>query len=807
MTYSNDPLTPAQDGFEQYYAEKIWEWIPPFYRDEDGLAANPDVLRGLVEILAHQAAIARRSIDRLWDDAFIELCDDWAIPYLGDLVGTRLVNELNRRGRRVDVAKTIYYRRRKGTPAVLERLTQDITGWEGTVVESFRRLGRTRHGLDPEPMKLLGPVSQTPPGGFANLRSGRGASLVNGPFDEFAHTPDFRRLRGTKGRYNIPKLNFHLYRLQPFKVEFATPYDLGTGQFTFDPSGRDIPLFRPDQRLSTEAWQLVQEWQLPAPIPCRLLGDARYTLSTDTIAVLTAAGMNAAAAEELASYVGIPFRHEPRLRQTLASLDSFSTIPSPLKSLLVETLLAASLTPASPKAYLIPTPIHDDPIAIAVITGNTASPDKSLPEGLPPIEHQQIVSANLERWGAQLTGLDSFKTLVIDPERGRFWFRTLPTDPVWVSVYYYGFSGEIGAGTYDRSHSVLTDEVILDVTSIDQPGPIPWAVSTAPTTGVLQFADSKTYLPDGDVSNIEQLTLQAADKQRPYLRREASNWIFTANGTSDPSELVLEGLWLGMGPVGANFIPVLSNNKCPLATADLILDGHFDQVMIRHCTLDPGGEKARIAAGECQPIPVVRVVVRGSVEELIIESSIVGPIVEDPQPPLGTSTNDNNGVITHLIIRDSIVQSLDFPNQPAIQTFLGAVEMQRVTVFGDVLVNQLTASEALIQGLVRVLDNQHGCFRFSATHDLPSTRLPHQFESHLYAPNIPNHVFVSRRFGHPGYGQLSPTAPQELLQGAENRSEIGAFSKLLNPIKLEDLKAKVNEFTPFGLIAQYINET
>ncbi len=41
-----------QDGFEQYFAEKIWEMIPGFYRHEDGLAENPGVLRALVEVLA-----------------------------------------------------------------------------------------------------------------------------------------------------------------------------------------------------------------------------------------------------------------------------------------------------------------------------------------------------------------------------------------------------------------------------------------------------------------------------------------------------------------------------------------------------------------------------------------------------------------------------------------------------------------------------------------------------------------------------------------------------------------------------------
>jgi hypothetical protein len=170
MNNDKDILAPARDEFERYYTEKIWDWIPAIYKDEDGLAARPDVLRSIVQILARQTAIARRSIDRLWDDQFIELCDDWAVAYIGDLVGTRLVHELNRRCR-VGVARTIFYRRRKGTPLVLEILIQDITDWEGRVVESFRRLARTRHGLDPEPAELAGFVTETPPGGWAELKS------------------------------------------------------------------------------------------------------------------------------------------------------------------------------------------------------------------------------------------------------------------------------------------------------------------------------------------------------------------------------------------------------------------------------------------------------------------------------------------------------------------------------------------------------------------------------------------------------------------------------------------------------------
>ena len=238
-------LRPADDRFAQYYAEKLWDWIPEIYRTEDGLAQNPGVLRAIIELVADQAGIARRSIDRLWEDAYIDTADEWAVPYIGDLVATRLLSALNLQGRRADVAKTIFYRRRAGTPLVLETLTRDIGRWDAAVVEAFKRLARTRHGLDPEPSPLRGPVTRTPPGGLADLRATRGGDLVNGPFDEYARTPDFRRLSGMKGRWNIPKVNVHIFRQAALRLSRITPLDVGNGRHLLDPSGRDVALFRP----------------------------------------------------------------------------------------------------------------------------------------------------------------------------------------------------------------------------------------------------------------------------------------------------------------------------------------------------------------------------------------------------------------------------------------------------------------------------------------------------------------------------------------------------------------------------------
>jgi len=229
-------LALPNDGYVAYYTEKIWNLIPAEYRRADFVAENPGVLRAFVEVLASQAAVLRRSGDRLWDDVFIDLCDDWAVPYLGDLVGTRLISALDRRGRRVDVAKTIYYRRRKGTLRVLEELIGDITGWDGTVTESFRSLARMRHGLDPAPEPLAGRYSRTPPGGWADLRRPFASTLADGPFDEYAHTPDVRRQRGFQGRWNIPKIVFHLFRLTSYRVTGATAVTRADGAtFLFIP--------------------------------------------------------------------------------------------------------------------------------------------------------------------------------------------------------------------------------------------------------------------------------------------------------------------------------------------------------------------------------------------------------------------------------------------------------------------------------------------------------------------------------------------------------------------------------------------
>jgi len=102
-----------------------------------------------------------------------------------------------------------------------------------------------------------------------------------------------------------------------------------------------------------------------------------------------------------------------------------------------------------------------------------------------------------------------------------------------------------------------------------------------------------------------------------------------------------------------------------------------------------------------------------------------------------------------------------------------------------------------------VLDVQAGCFRFGAAP--AGSRLPRPYESHVLQDR--RHLFTSRRFGDWGYAQLSATAPPELRRGAENGSEIGAYSSLLESIRFDGLRAKLEEYTPFGRLPVLVRET
>ncbi|MBK9036235.1 MAG: hypothetical protein IPL61_34160 [Myxococcales bacterium] len=735
----------ADDQFERYYIEKLWAWIPSLYRHEDGIAERPGTLRALVELIGEQVAVLRRSHDRLWDDAFIDLCDDWAVPYLGDLVGTRLVSALNRRARRVDVAKTIYYRRRKGTPRVLEELIADITGWDGKVVESFRGLARAVHHLDPPLAERLEPAR-----GWADLRHPRLAERAGGPWDGFAHTPDLRRPRGHDGRWNIPRVSFHLFRLAAYRITDVIPHVRADGvTFTFDPSGRDTQLFMPRHRDATYAWddwRSAQPWEVPAPMACRVLGHAEYVIDAAVVAAMAAHGTAAAAVAELAAAIGARFVTEDALHDFLAVAVNAATL----------------LAPGN----------YDELRAVALIDdcGKRALWGDAVDVRTPAaIARARVSAANL----AGFTATAAFVDLLVDPVRGRGKLLAAPADPDDVRVAYaYGLGGAIGAGTYDRRATVIDAPERVVVAATGAAGTIvaadfPTDLATGNLVGATELPDSGTYDVTADAVDVERLIVQAANFTRPYLRL-AGDWTLTAAAGLEAT-LALDGLWLGAR-----------------APAAIVLAGAWSRVELRGVTLDPGG--VDVDGATLHPVTIR---VEGQIDLLVIDHSIVAAVAT-----VGA------GVIDTIVVTDAIVDAQRVAGGTAIALTPGTVTLARVTVLGAVDVERLEATEALITGLVDVTDTQAGCFRFSAAP--AGSRLPHPFRATTWDGGP---VFSSLRFGDPGYAWLAESAPDAVRRGAENGSELGAWSASLNPIKEDSLARKVEEYLPFGLAPMFIRET
>ena len=95
--------------------DKLYELLPAIIRQRDSERGEP--LRALVAVLAGQGRLVEGDLQRLYDNLFIETCDDWVVPYLGDLLGVRGLHDTGAAGfsQRGRVANTLAYRRRKGT--------------------------------------------------------------------------------------------------------------------------------------------------------------------------------------------------------------------------------------------------------------------------------------------------------------------------------------------------------------------------------------------------------------------------------------------------------------------------------------------------------------------------------------------------------------------------------------------------------------------------------------------------------------------------------------------------------------------
>src|ERR1041384_5019171 len=99
------------------YAQRLYARVPAYYRVLDEEQGMP--LYALLATVGEQVANIRADLDALWDDFFIETCEDWAVPYLAALTGTNLLANPVDQITRLDVRTPVMWRQRKAPPAML----------------------------------------------------------------------------------------------------------------------------------------------------------------------------------------------------------------------------------------------------------------------------------------------------------------------------------------------------------------------------------------------------------------------------------------------------------------------------------------------------------------------------------------------------------------------------------------------------------------------------------------------------------------------------------------------------------------
>jgi hypothetical protein len=255
-------------------ARALAELVPGVYLGKNEVVEGRPLLV-LLEVLAGPLAELERAIDQLHDDHFVERASADVLPLLAELVGARLLVDDPRTTRAV-VARSLHWRRRKGSLRTLEDVLSLTSGWATEVDEGFRSLlvtqdlahlvpWRGRDAVLWDPVALADPLSRRAPVTVVPRHPGE-TGLVAREQDESVEDALLRLGRADAGRPAVsPRTVDFLGWAQPDRAVIRSsrlvsveldevelvgrrpvPHrddpDVAYLGFHLDPLGRDLPL-------------------------------------------------------------------------------------------------------------------------------------------------------------------------------------------------------------------------------------------------------------------------------------------------------------------------------------------------------------------------------------------------------------------------------------------------------------------------------------------------------------------------------------------------------------------------------------
>ncbi len=748
--------------------DRLYGLLPAVYREQD--ADNDFALRALLAIVTEQVDVLEQDVAGLWNDLFVETCRRWVIPYIGDLVSNNLLYDPSRIGEddtaaalftdlrgpdlrprvairtRADVAKTIYYRRRKGTLPMLEELARDVTGWATHAVEFFELLSWTQH------LEHFRPQAS-----WFDVRSLERDERVNGPFDTASHTIDVRPISQFEGSHSIRNIGFFLWRLGSYPLLHVRARQAGASwQFHFSPLGNKAPLFTHLRREGDEAG-LATELHVPGPIR-----RAFWALDLDRHRTLPPPEFT----DLYGSFdeLGAPLAANPEA--------SFFVIRNNLPVAPAQ-VLCGRLDPwpaTRPAGAVIAIDVAAGRIAVGDGFAGASTLDVSYHYGFPadlgggPYERRNWLIAD-----------DPIAPLV------RYEVREGVTAPPDGFPSVADALAHWASPTQGRPNAVIT---ILDSRTYALPASI-------------------------TLSDLTRLAIEAHDGERPLLTTEAGGFVVDADGTAlDPEQrgqltfsgIVVEGFVRLRGDVGglrlihATLVPgrAIVDGSPPGTDPSIVIDGatatgapvntHLELLLASSITgpiicpetaralwiLDSivdglGGPAIQAAGGEhTTALTIERSTVLGgtSVRELAASESIFTDLVD---------TARTQGAC----VRFSFVP-------------LGSRTPRRHRCQPDLEIRK-ELDEALVLN--------------------PSLTKPQQDAIRAFVAGWLRPAFSAVAYGQPTYCQLRLSAPAGIRTGAEDGSEMGVYCQVKQPQRESNLRIRLDEYLPFGLDAGFIYVT
>ncbi len=775
----------------------LFERLPEIYRTRDFEQTPPNQLRAYLSAIEGPFSALHENIAQLYEDLFIDTCDDWVIPYLADLLGTTHLKG-EPRTLRADVADTIALRRRKGTLGAIERLAVNLTGWACRGVELRENLGWAQHlnhqrpdaGGEPPYADPRLTRFHVPRGGTAPLRDPAALALLGTPFDNFAYTADVKPAVDDTRHINLPNLAIFLWRLAAYRLPRVRPLAKGSIDLGAQPAGLARFALRFDLH--------------PLDIPVRLFNTSRPGFLRPG----TSGGV-------------------------VSPLTEADAVPGPM----FDARLTSNTPAGHPDAYVQidfydatatpPTGFDLGDVGLQLFMPQTLAP---LLVPLPPRTewHWRFRGDNLCAWETGLRRPLRSGEIVIDPEIGRLLIgldTAAQADELIVSEdgelvsrmfvsFTYGAVGPVGA--HPVSRSVPAADPTADLRRVgDVTGGITLqaalsGLDAATTPVVIEIHDSLVH--DIDMSLVpgtaidgtlslrlaQSLTIRAAGEHRPIVRLAqplSLRPVSAAAATPFEPQVRLEGLYLA------------PNEAAPFPAGAALIDrAAVARLEIIGCTLAPGGHSLRDASRA--PMQPALHLVDGygftddpndvdnfvPTPDIVIQRSITGTLAVDER--------------YRLDIEDSIVDAgLGFDDAPTglfaiasatdpVNGWAARLDFDGLTCFGPVRVAAVGGFGGIFTQPFEVLDNQRGCIKWTAFSGDADRLPPNHFCVHADDARI---VFTSERFNDPGYAQLARESDRRVRELGLDDDAMGAFGFLLEAHKWINLQVRLREFMPVGV--------